>query len=110
MYVAQQCFCLSDEAAEDVFYDSQFIRHFVGMDLNRKTAPEATTLLKFRHLPEAQQLTESIFNAMNAHSAKKWLFLCEGTIVDTTLIAGGITFGDAGYQCVEKREENPEGK
>lgn len=87
MYVAQQCFGLSDEATEDAVYDSQAIRRFVGIDLNREAAPDATTLLKFRHLLEAYQLTETIFNAINAHLAEKGLFLREGTIVDATLIA-----------------------
>lgn len=87
MYVAQQCFGLSDEAAEDAIYDSQAIRRFVGIDLNREAAPDATTLLKFRHLLDAHQLTASIFSAINAHLAEKGLFLREGTIVDATLIA-----------------------
>ena len=43
MYVAQQCFGLSDEGIEDAIYDSQAIRAFVGIDLNRESAPDATT-------------------------------------------------------------------
>lgn len=87
MYVAQQCFGLSDEGIEDALYDSQAIRRFVGIDLGRETAPDATTLLNFRHLLESHQLSESIFNAINGHLAEKGLFLREGTIVDATLIA-----------------------
>ena len=87
MYVAQQCFGLSDEGIEDALYDSQSIRRFVGIDLSRESAPDATTLLKFRRLLESHELTESIFNAINAHLAKKGLLLREGTIVDATLIA-----------------------
>ena len=87
MYVAQQCFGLSDEGIEDALYDSQAIRRFVGIDLARESAPDATTLLKFRHLLEAHRLTESIFNVINAHLAEKGLLLREGTIVDATLIA-----------------------
>lgn len=87
MYIAQQCFGFSDEGIEDAIYDSQAIRRFIGIDLTRDTAPDATTLLKFRHLLEQHQLTESIFNAINAHLAEKGLFLREGTIVDATLIA-----------------------
>jgi IS5 family transposase len=87
MYVAQQCFGFSDEGTEDALYDSQAIRRFVGIDLNREAAPDATTLLKFRRLLEAHQLTESIFDAINVHLAEKGLFLREGTIVDATLIA-----------------------
>jgi IS5 family transposase len=87
MYVAQQCFGLSDEGIEDALYDSQAIRRFVGIDLSREAAPDATTLLRFRRLLEEHHLTESIFNAINAHLASKGLFLREGTIVDATLIA-----------------------
>ena len=52
MYVAQQCFGLSDEGAEDALYDCQAIRRFVGVDLGREATPDATTLLNFRHLLE----------------------------------------------------------
>ncbi len=87
MDMAQQCFGLSDEGIEDALYDSQAIRCFVGIDLAREAAPDATTLLKFRRLLEAHHLTESIFTAINTHLAKKGLLLREGTIVDATLIA-----------------------
>jgi IS5 family transposase len=46
MYVAQQCFGLSDEGIEDAIYDSQAIRRFVGIDLNRETAPKAHDALE----------------------------------------------------------------
>jgi len=77
----------SDEGIEDALYDSQAIRRFVGIDLGRESAPDATTLLNFRHLLEHHQLTESIFNAINHHLAEQGLLLREGTIVDATLIA-----------------------
>ena len=87
MYVARQCFGLSDEGIEDAIYDSQAIRGFVGIDLNIESAPDATTLLKFRHLLEARGITRQIFATINAHLADKGLMLREGTIVDATLIA-----------------------
>ena len=87
MYVAQQCFGLSDEGIEDAIYDSQAIRAFVGIDLNRESAPDATTLLKFRHLLETHELTRQIFETINAHLAQRGLMMREGTIVDATLIA-----------------------
>ena len=87
MYIAQQCFGLSDEGTEDALYDSQAIRSFVGIDLNREAAPDATTLLKFRRLLEAHQLTERIFAAINVHLAARGLLLREGTVVDATIIA-----------------------
>ncbi|MBI5329213.1 MAG: IS5 family transposase [Betaproteobacteria bacterium] len=87
MYIAQQCFGLSDEGTEDAIYYSQAIRHFVGIDLARETAPDATTLLRFRRLFEAHNLTQAIFTAINTHLAEMGLMLREGTIVDATIIA-----------------------
>lgn len=87
MYIAQQCFGLSDEGTEDALYDSQAIRGFVGIDLSRESAPDATTLLKFRRLLETHGLTQRIFAAINVHLAVKGLMLKEGTVVDATIIA-----------------------
>lgn len=78
MYIAQQCFGLSDEGVEDAIYDSQAIRGFVGIDLAREAAPDATTLLRFRRLLETHQLTETIFNTINAQLSERGLFLRQG--------------------------------
>lgn len=90
MYVAQQCFGLSDEGIEDAIYDSQAIRGFVGIDLAREAAPDATTLLKFRRLLETHGLTRKIFEVIKTHLAQKGLMMREGTIVDATLIAAPL--------------------
>lgn len=87
MYIAQQCFGLSDEGVEDAVYDSQAIRKFVGIDLSRESAPDATTLLKFRRLLEIHNLTERIFVVINDLLAQQGLLLREGTVVDATIIA-----------------------
>ncbi len=87
MYIVQQCFGLSDEGIEDAIYDSQAIRGFVGVDLTHESAPDATTLLKFRRLLEQHKLTRRIFDEINGHLAGKGLMMREGTIVDATLIA-----------------------
>ncbi len=67
MYVVQHCFGLSDEKMEDAIYDSEAIRRFIGIELSREGAPDATTLLKFRRLLETQHLTKTIFNTINLH-------------------------------------------
>ncbi len=46
MYVAQQCFGLSDEGIEDALYDSQAIRRFVGVDLAREAAPATDRIMR----------------------------------------------------------------
>ena len=60
MYVAQQCFALSDEDIEDAIYDSQTIRDFVGVDPSWGAAPDETTLAKFRHLLKTHDFARKI--------------------------------------------------
>ena len=52
IYFLQQWYALADEALEDAIYDSQAMRDFVGIDLAIESVPDATTLLRFRHLLE----------------------------------------------------------
>ena len=57
MYVAQQCFGLSDEGIEGALYDSQAIRRFVGMDIgprdsSRGHPPAEIPPLTGRALPD----------------------------------------------------------
>ena len=87
MYIVQQCFGLSDEGTEDAIYDSQAIRGFVGVDLSREVAPDATTLRKFRHLLETHHLAERILAAIRGRLADKGLLLKEGAVMDAALIA-----------------------
>ena len=87
MYCLQQWYGLADEALEDALYDSQALRDFVGVDLSRESVPDATTLLKFRHLLQNNDLTKALFEEINAHLAEKGLLMRAGTIVDATIIA-----------------------
>src|SRR3954449_9820823 len=56
MYFVQQWYGLADEAVEDAIYDSQALRDFMGIDLSWESVPDATTLMGFRHLLEANDL------------------------------------------------------
>lgn len=71
MYCLQQWYSLADEALEDALYDSQALRDFVGIDLSRESVPDATTLLKFRRLLLANDLTKALFDEINAHLAEQ---------------------------------------
>ena len=55
VYVVQQWNNLSDEGVEDAITDSQALRAFVGIDLSREAAPDATTVLQLRHLLEQHE-------------------------------------------------------
>ena len=49
VYFVQQWYGLADEAVEDALCDSQALRGFAGIALNRDPVPDATTVLHFRH-------------------------------------------------------------
>ncbi len=87
MYFLQQWYSLSDEGLEDAITDSQALRQFVRIDLSRQAVPDATTLLKFRRLLEAHDLTQALFAQINAHLSERGLLMREGTMIDATLIA-----------------------
>ena len=55
LYFLQQWPHLADEALEDMLYDSAALRGFAGIDLSREAVPDATTLMKFRHLLEKHE-------------------------------------------------------
>ena len=87
LYFLQQWFGLADEALEDAVYDSQAFRGFLGLDLGREAVPDATSLLKFRPLLEAEGLTKTIFETINALLRERGLLMNKGTLVDATIIA-----------------------
>ena len=87
IYFLQQWYALADEALEDAIYDSQAMRDFIGIDLAIESVPDATTLLRFRHLLEKHALTQRIFAEINASLTEQGLFMREGTIVDATIVA-----------------------
>jgi IS5 family transposase len=87
IYFLQQWYALADEALEDALYDSQALRGFVGIELNRDPVPDATTLLKFRHWLEQHDLTRLLFEEVGAVLQERGLLMRQGTIVDATIIA-----------------------
>ena len=87
MYFVQQWYGLADEAVEDAIYDSQALRNFMAIDLGRQSVPDATTLMGFRHLLEAHELTQAMLAEINAMLKEQGLLMSQGTLVDATLIA-----------------------
>lgn len=87
MYCIANWFNLSDEACEDALYDVAVFREFCRIDLGRERVPDATTLLKFRHLLEEHQLGAALFAKVGELLMANGMRLSGGTIVDATLIA-----------------------
>ena len=86
MYLLQIWFGLSDEGTEDAIYDSYAMRSFLGLNFMMEQVPDATTLLKFRHLLEEHNLCEELFNDIKTRLDKAGLMMHSGTIVDATII------------------------
>jgi len=87
MYLLANWFNLSDEACEDALYDMPMFRDFCRIDLGRERVPDATTLLKFRHLLEEHHIGAALFTKVGELLLAKGMKLSGGTIVDATLIA-----------------------
>ena len=87
MYLLANWFNLGDEACEDALYDIPAFRDFCRIDLGRERAPDATTLLNFRHLMEQHQIGAALFAKVGELLLAKGMKLSGGTIVDATLIA-----------------------
>ena len=87
MYLLQSWFSLSDEGIEDAIYDSYAFRKFMSIDFNKEQVPDATTLLKFRHLLEKNHIGELFFDAIKKCFDKAGVMMKGGTIVDATLIS-----------------------
>lgn len=100
----QHWFNLADEAMEEALYDSAALRRFARIDLGAAPVPDATSLLRFRHLLERHALGAAIFAAVGGLLQARGLKLSAGSIVDATLIAAPSSTKN------ERRERDPEMK
>jgi len=87
IHFLQQWFNLSDPGMEEALYDTPMFREFAGLDAGEDHLPDESTILRFRHLLEAHNLSIQILATVNATLTAKGLLLKQGTVVDATLIA-----------------------
>jgi IS5 family transposase len=87
IHFMQQWFGLSDPAMEEALHDVPLYREFAGLDAGVTRMPDESTILRFRHLLEANDLSIQLMAAINTILATKGLLLKSGTVVDATLIA-----------------------
>ena len=85
IHCVQLFYNLSDPGMEDLLYEAESVRRFVGLSLS-EALPDETTILDFRHLLERHQLGRVLFEEINAHLESQGLRLREGTIVDASII------------------------
>lgn len=63
-------------------------RDFCRVDLGRERVPDATTLLKFRHLLKDKKIGAALFAKVGQLLQANGMKLSGGTIVDATLLTG----------------------
>lgn len=102
MYLLQCWFNLSDEGIEDAIYDSYALRWFMKINFVDEQVPDATTLLKFRHLLEKHDIGKVFFQAFISTLEKCGYVMRGGTIVDATLIQAPSSTKN------EKKQRDPE--
>jgi IS5 family transposase len=86
MYFLQIWFSLSDEMVEDSIYDSHAMKKFMRVNFGEVQAPDATTLLKFRHLLEKNNLCEKLFKDLTERLEANGCVMRGGSIIDATII------------------------
>ena len=85
IHCVQLFYNLSDPGMEDLLYDVESVRRFVGLKLS-EPLPDETIILNFRHLLEEHELGEGLFAEIKGHLASQGLLLQEGTIMDASII------------------------
>ena len=85
VHVVQVVYNLSDPAMEDLLYEAESVRRFVGLRLS-KAIPDESTILHFRHLLENHELGQGLFEEVKGYLAQQGVMLKQGTIVDATII------------------------
>src|ERR1700760_2992300 len=69
IYFLQHWFNLWARAGEEALYVSSAMRRFVDIDLGREPVPDETTVCRFRHLLEAHDLGQQLFDKGQRHLA-----------------------------------------
>ena len=104
IHCVQLFYNLSDPGMEDLLYEAESVRRFVGLRLSGPL-PDETTILNFRHLLEERQLGEGLMEEINRHLATQGLRLREGTIMDASIIeAPSSTKNGAGERDPQMRQ------
>jgi IS5 family transposase len=101
IHFLQQWFSLSDPAMEEALHDIPLYREFALLDAGMTRLPDESTILRFRHLLEAHELSVGMLAAVNEILQAKGLMLKVGSAVDATLISAPSSTKKAGTRDPE---------
>jgi len=90
---------------EEALHDIPLYREFAKLDAGITRLPDESTILRFRHMLEQNDLGAQILAAVNAKLIDRGLMLKTGTVVDATLIAApSSTKNDKGERDPEMHQ------
>jgi IS5 family transposase len=90
---------------EESIYDSHAMKKFMGVSFGEEQAPDATTLLKFRHLLEKNNLCEKLFQDLTERLEANGCVMRGGSIIDATIIkAPSSTKNESGKRDPEMHQ------
>jgi IS5 family transposase len=101
IHFMQQWFSLSDPAMEEALHDIPLYREFALLGTGMTRLPDESTILRFRHLLEAHELSVAMLATVNQILQKKGLMLKVGSAIDATLISAPSSTKRAGTRDPE---------
>lgn len=110
IHLLQHWFNLVDVACEQTLYDSDALRAFAGIDLGREPVPDATTILKFRHLLKQRDLGQAIFCEVGRILQQRGLRLSASAIVNAAIIAAPSSTKSAQQQRDPEMRQTSKGR
>lgn len=99
---------LPDRALEEVLYDIEATRRFVGIDLGREAAPDETRIRGFRHLLEDNNLGAALFAGINTAFAVQGACTSDATIVDAHRLQRKTSAANVILRCIRRRGASTE--
>ncbi|HEY1216225.1 IS5 family transposase [Paraburkholderia phymatum] len=104
IHFMQQWFSLSDPAMEEALHDIPLYREFALLGTGMTRLPDESTILRFRHLLEAHELSARMLATVNEILQAKGLMLKVGSAVDATLISAPNSTKKPGTRDPEMRQ------
>ena len=85
----QQWYGLSDPGLEEALWDRLSFRVFCGLPLG-ETAPNYSTINRFRNALREKRLDEQLFDAVNCQLDGRGLMLRKGMLIDASLVPAAV--------------------
>jgi len=108
VYFLQQWFSLSDLSAEEMVHDRLSFRRFVNIDIC-ETSLDETTICKFRHFLEEEQIPEKMFVMVRKILEEKHIIVRDGTCVDATILRASSSTKNKGKKRDEEMSSTKKG-